>query len=107
LSGWGGRGLEGWRGWGFDGGFVHTAGVEVAKLLLIRARRVRLMDEPFENRTQCLTIPVGQLGERSPSRVLRRDRVLLQPASVGIGVEVCTSGGRRIHVGGIERFARL
>src|SRR5262249_56248462 len=73
---------------GFDRSLVHAARVEIAELLLFRARGIFLLRELLQYLAQRLTVSVGELGKRAPSGELGRDRVLLQPASVGVLVEI-------------------
>src|SRR5450759_977131 len=85
-----------------DGGLVHAARVEVAKLLLVGARGGLLFRELLQYPMHRLAISLRELGKRPPARVFGRNRVLLHPAAVGVLVEVLARFRRRVHVGGVE-----
>ena len=81
-----------------DRGLVHAAGVVVAELLLIRARSRLLLRQLLEDLPHRRPVALGELRERPPRRVLRRDRVLLEPAAVGVLVERLAGVGGGVHV---------
>ena len=90
------------RAGGFDRRFIHAARVEVADFLLLRAGRGLLRGEPFQDLPHRHAVSLGQLGEGAPVRVLGRDRIPLQPASVRELVIILASPGRRVHIRRIE-----
>ena len=86
-----------------DRGLIHAAPVEVGELSLLGPRRRRRPGgELLQGLVQDLAVPLVQLVERAPARVIGRHRVLLQPPAVGVLVEVAAGGHARIHVPGIK-----
>src|SRR5262249_26240474 len=97
-----------------DLGLVHAGAVEVAELLLVRAGlRGLVRRELLEDPPKGVLIVLAQLFEGAPPRAVRRNRILLEPSSVGVLVEVGTGLRRGVHVrrrkglhGGRRRIAR-
>ncbi len=85
---------------GLDRRLVHAGAVEVAELALLGSGgRGFVGGQPLEDRVQVLQVALPQLVEGSPARAVRGDRVLLQPAAVGVLVEIHAGLGAGVHVG--------
>ena len=89
-----------------DRGLIHAARVEVGELSLLGPRRRRRPGgELLQGLVQDLAVPLVQLVERAPARIIGGNRVLLQPSAVGVRVEVAAGRRTRIHVSRIESAA--
>src|SRR5690349_19838 len=75
--------IERLRSGGIDLFLVHATGIKIANLLLVRTRaRLGISRRAFEDPAKFVAVSFGQFVEPSPTRVGRRDRILLQPFPV-------------------------
>ena len=85
-----------------DGGLVHARQVEVADLLVVRARSVGGLRDLLEDLVQALAVLLLEEREGPPVGLVGGDRVRLEPSAVAVEVEVLARGHRRVHVRGVD-----
>src|SRR5215471_579624 len=88
---------------GLDRRLIHAAAVEVSDLAFVRARGGGWRgDELVQNLVERIEVSQLERVGASPARLIAGNRVALEPSAISVLIEVRTSGGRGVHVGGIE-----
>src|SRR2546430_769031 len=85
-----------------NGGRVHAARIEIADLLLVGTRCGFSALSGFQNLAQVLLVLVRKLCERTPARILRRNRVGFHPTSHCELIEIVTRLASLVQICGIE-----
>src|SRR5579883_3429141 len=93
--------LDGSKTFAVDGFLMHAGGVVIADFLVIRIRAGGGRGA-FENLVENLAIALGEFAEPAPCRLVRRDRVVFQPGSAGVLVEVVARIGGPVDGSQIE-----
>ena len=90
-----------------DGGGVHAGGVSIADLLIERAALLAHHGGALQNVEQDLFVVVAQFGEAAPARTVGRQRVVGNPVSAGVLVEIHAGVDGLVHGGRIQAGGSL
>ena len=85
-----------------NGCLVHARRVVVADLLGHGIARGAGFRRFFQNRSQLRAVFVLELAVRAPTRLVRRNRILLDPTAARVSVEIHARVNGSIHCGNIE-----
>ena len=85
-----------------DARLIHRRGVEVADLLRVGARLGGFLRALLEDLLEEVQVALAHLVADAPGRVLGRDRVGVEPAAVGVAVEVRARRGLLVEVPAVE-----
>ena len=78
---------------------IHPRDIEITDLLLIALFTSRLsLCGVFQNSVENFVVPFREFCKTTPRTVLRRYRVVFEPCSVCIAIEIVTRSHRRIHI---------
>ena len=99
-------GLQWSDAFGLDLLLVHARAVKIRDLLFVAVGELLFRDQAVKDSVQDIRVLFFKQLETPPTRIGRRDLVLIHPSAIGKTIEILTGAGAAIDTGKIETRQR-